>query len=605
MKRIGKNSLYHIIYLFLIIIAFNLSFSQTNDSLKFKIDSSIVGIDDDLFLDVITKSEEVPLIDIKPIEKYFTNEETSILDSNDLNNESRNEKIYRYRLKARSTGSFKITGVYAELNGKTFICPELEIKVLEGSVQGQKIEDENPFVKSKRYYSHNSDQKKLVFLKSEVLKTEVYLKEAFIVNIYLYYDTLNQMEFNIYDWNLFQIRSGAEANGFWENSVDIQPIREAVIFENIPYERITLGRKILVPESTGKLIIPYYSIVLQNVFSQNNIELKTDPIEMFVQSLPDENKPSNYDGNVCDCSISSAIAQNKIYYGNVIDYTIEIKGTASPKVLSMPNINKLLDQFKIIDSDIKQNIETNEFNIYFSKSFAYKIFPNKMGIAYIPSIEYSYFNPQTKEYKTIKTEKYSITVNPPEENINIDEENIYSYRTKELEGIITEASITTTKNVDNKESSPNRFKIFLVGLLLILCPIPYIYNRYRTYKSQDENYLLKNKLNKELRTHFTKLNILLQKKDAKNFYGTMEQTFRLFLKQKAHNKENIDGDALLEFLHNSEVPSSLIQEVVGFLNYLVTVTYSPIKQSNSHIELQNDIKRLKVLLIKLEDYLKD
>ena len=136
------------------------------------------------------------------------------------------------------------------------------------------------------------------------------------------------------------------------------------------------------------------------------------PINIQVRAFPEEGKPKSFYGAVGEGFTLQANADpTRVEAGEAINLTVTVKGPGNLKPttdLTFPS----LDGFKMYNTAATSgSLPAN------GKARSYKIFkavlvPAASGIYTIPEIKWSYFNPQTTTYKTLRTQPIAIQVSP-------------------------------------------------------------------------------------------------------------------------------------------------------------------------------------------------
>jgi hypothetical protein len=140
-------------------------------------------------------------------------------------------------------------------------------------------------------------------------------------------------------------------------------------------------------------------------------ELKSRPVEITVMPLP-EGKPASFTGGVGQMKLTATVDKTEVKANDPITLKVTISGTGNMKFTDAPRINFPPD-FEIYDPKVSTNLNTTATSG--SKTFEYLIIPRHGGTYKLPSVEFSYFDPQDKQYKTLRSEEYTLTVEKGDE----------------------------------------------------------------------------------------------------------------------------------------------------------------------------------------------
>ena len=127
------------------------------------------------------------------------------------------------------------------------------------------------------------------------------------------------------------------------------------------------------------------------------VVLTTEPIIVEILPLPEEGRPLNFKGDVGNYDITAEVDKNKVEESQPVSLKIKIKGEGNIKTISSP-VFPDVDDVKIYDSGISENIQKTDYIVQGEKIFEKVIIPKKPGDFTIGPIVYSYFNPEEKKY---------------------------------------------------------------------------------------------------------------------------------------------------------------------------------------------------------------
>jgi len=138
-------------------------------------------------------------------------------------------------------------------------------------------------------------------------------------------------------------------------------------------------------------------------------EAKVDPIE--VREIPIANRPADYRGAVGKYQIVTQASPTDVKAGDPIELRIGIAGTGpmelvqAPPLADLPSLSK---DFKVPNEPLAGYSEGAQ------KVFSTTIRPRKEGITQIPSIPFTYFDPEVGKFVTVKSQPIEIKVAPAE-----------------------------------------------------------------------------------------------------------------------------------------------------------------------------------------------
>jgi hypothetical protein len=145
--------------------------------------------------------------------------------------------------------------------------------------------------------------------------------------------------------------------------------------------------------------------------------LDSDPIGIDVKELPLSGKPESFSGAVGDFDISASIDVHEVEENDPITLTVKIFGEGNIQTIREPKWPEI-ESFKYFDSGSSTDVNTFERRVIGEKVFEKVLVPQKEGAYTIDAIEFSYFDPVDKRYRTVQTKAFKVKVLPgPEEEV--------------------------------------------------------------------------------------------------------------------------------------------------------------------------------------------
>ena len=172
----------------------------------------------------------------------------------------------------------------------------------------------------------------------------------------------------------------------------------------------------LYPKKSGQILIQPAELILH--LSGKPKTLKTKPIPITVQPLPELGRPINFSGGVGEYKMTAHVDRKRLKVRDGLTLSLQINGTGNHNNLIPPNLsikNFRVDSPKLVQQDIESNT-----------LFSYVVIPLKSGILQIPAIEFSFYNPTIRSYQTTKTAPIPITVLPTTPT-EVDVDSIFPY----------------------------------------------------------------------------------------------------------------------------------------------------------------------------------
>lgn len=357
-----------------------------------------------------------------------------------------------FYLQPKSTGKFTIGSATARADGKQFSSAPINVEVTnESTVQSNNNSGNSlsPFAGLNFDFpsapaTHQFDDyilkpgekpedkvKKNLFIRLDVSKTSCYVGEPIIASFKLY--TRLRSESTI---------TGAPSfNGFSVNDLDVKNNGGGIEkFDGRQYNVYTLRKVQLYPLQPGDITLDplvadnkvsfikseyansqngdrFYDMLEnfadatspQNAVVEQNVVLKSKPVTISVKPLPVENKPDDFKGGVGNFSIQSSLEKNKISTDDAGNLRVIISGQGNIQLVNAPKI-KWPAGIDGYDAKVTDNVDKTAVPMKGSKVFTFPFTVSKEGNYMIDSISFSYFDPSSSSYKTVRTAPLMVNV---------------------------------------------------------------------------------------------------------------------------------------------------------------------------------------------------
>ena len=324
---------------------------------------------------------------------------------------------YTYILSAKKQGSFTIPAAHVTVDGKNVQSNEVRIKVsgeAKGGQQGSRHQQsDNGEVRAAGSAISGSD----LFIKVTASKQHVREQEPILLT-YKVYTLVGLTQLN---------GKMADLKSFYTREVPL-PQEKQFHIENLngrAYRTVTWQQYVMFPQATGKLEVP--SITYEGIVVQQNRNV--DPFEAFfnggsgyievkkkitapgitihVDPLPQ--RPANFSGGVGSYSISAQLDKTEVKANDPVKLRVVVSGVGNMKLLKEPEVKfpkdfdhydaKVTDQTKLTTNGLEGNI-----------IYDFLAVPRHQGTFEIPAVEYTYFDTRSNQYKTVRTEPFTLHV---------------------------------------------------------------------------------------------------------------------------------------------------------------------------------------------------
>ncbi len=145
-----------------------------------------------------------------------------------------------------------------------------------------------------------------------------------------------------------------------------------------------------------------------SVTSTRPIVVQPDVSSVEVAAIPTKGQPTDYRGAVGQYVLATQAAPTTVKAGDPISLTIGIRGTGPMELVQSPplsQLNSLTADFKVSNEPLAGIVQDDV------KVFNTTIRPRNEGIAQIPAIPFSFFDPDQEQFVTVYSNPIDITVN--------------------------------------------------------------------------------------------------------------------------------------------------------------------------------------------------
>ena len=526
--------------------------------------------------------------------------------------------IYTFVLMSDAPGTFTIDGASVQVDGKVVKAKPVQVKVLPSGTGGSSSSSarggQNPA--NSRYQSEpvSSGQNvgaKDLFMTATASRTNVHEQEAILVTykIYTLVD-LTQMDGKLPTLDGFQIQE-----------VPLPRTKEFSIeqYNGRNYRTVVWSQYLLFPQKSGNLTIP--SITYEGTVVTRNRNL--DPIEAFfngqsglveqkrkittpaltINVSPLPNKPADFSGAVGKFTVSSSISTQEVDANDAVTLKLSVTGNGNMKLISTPQIAFPKD-FETYDAKVNDNFQLTSKGLSGSKEFEYLIVPRHAGTYEIPAAQFIYFDTDTRSYKTLTTESYTLKVNKGKGGNGQSVSN-YSGQQQDVQQLNQDIRFMKKGDVTLHQPGDTFFGTwkYWIAYLLPLLLFALIIALGRKQMKANANVALSRgkKANKVALKRLKTAKKLLDNHEQANFYDEVLRALwgyvgdKFNMSQESLNKENIEQSLL-----SRHVSEALIQQFMKVLNDCEFARYAP---GNANENMENVYNSAIGAITQMEDNL--
>ena len=326
-----------------------------------------------------------------------------------------------YVLLPRKTGTFTIGSAAIKVDGKRYATNPTQIEVKEGGSgqSGQQSGNRSNDRQSLESQAEGQISNEDLLLRLNLSRTNVYTGEPVLASLKLY----NRV--NLID---YAVQKKPSFNGFWTQQLesDKRPHRET--YNGKVYEVYTLVEYLLYPQQSGTLAIdPVELTAVVQVIVQNNTNfdpffgggreiynvrrtLTTPRLSVNVKELP-AGAPASFTGAVGRFTMEASPSATSMAANSAATYTVKISGAGNLAFIQAPKLN-LPSSFEQYQVKTTEQLRSTGSGTTGSRTFEYPFIARAEGDYTIQPVEFSYFDPERKEYVTLTAAPSTLEIAP-------------------------------------------------------------------------------------------------------------------------------------------------------------------------------------------------
>lgn len=140
-------------------------------------------------------------------------------------------------------------------------------------------------------------------------------------------------------------------------------------------------------------------------------ELRTHPLTVQVEPLPEAGRPDSFNGAVGRFRVAAGVDKRGVKVGEAVTLTLTIEGRGNLKALGDPKLPEM-PALRVFDTVSMLSTSKAGDIVQGSKSYKTVLVPKVSGKLVVPSIPFSYFNPASGEYARAQTAPIDLEVAP-------------------------------------------------------------------------------------------------------------------------------------------------------------------------------------------------
>ncbi len=505
-----------------------------------------------------------------------------------INGKSSFEKAYSYYLVPNQKGTFVLKGAAIEFNGATYKTAPVKITVTEATEEPR--DPNNSEI--------NADEN--LYLVADVSKGNPYVNEPTTVVYKLYFANIGISN--------FRELGKPKYNDFWSQNIEIkQLVAEEGSFKGQNYRYIVLKKVVLYPQKSGRLKIEPLSLEIdvqlpsnrRDMFGRMVLTETTKKVSagakiINVKSLPEAGKPDDFSGAVGSFEFKVIPSKTTLKHDESLDLVVSVSGNGNLKLFSLPKpvVPNALEMYEAVHSE---QVNTPLSGMAGKIADNYTIVPQYKGSYPVKPIKFTYFDLDTKSYKTLSSPEIIINVidGPSPTDVVVASSNKNKGdQVEQFKFIKLKSKLLSMDTKDFFESNLF-FGLFFFPFLML--PLIVLFKKKKEAIDGDvtgNRIRMNNKLAKKYLSEAKK-----QINNKELFYIALEKAMHNFLKAKLHiETSEMSKDNIQELLLSRNANPEAVNDFIALTENCEIARYAPA----SSVTIQHDFDKAVAIISNLE-----
>lgn len=481
-------------------------------------------------------------------------------------------KTYTYFLTPKLKGKITLDQAQITINGEVYKTTPITIEVTEAV---EKPNDPNNI-------DYITDEN--IKLVAEISNSNPYLNEGISVVYKLYF----RNPISISDVQELESPSYGD---FWSHLIKIGQVRVNTkgVYNGEPYNEVVWRKVVLYPQKTGKLNIEPLTLNLslsvpsnrrdlfgRRILTQGQKTITAGRRVIDVKSLPEKNKPPGFTGAVGQFDFDVILDKDALKASESFQATLKVKGNGNLKLFNLPKIN-VPNTLEVYEPEHTENVKINLSGMDGTIEDAYTIVPQYQGKYPIPPVQFSYFDPKTKNYKSVRSQDLLVDVfeGPVAGNSRDESKSL----TKQL---VDTADTTFSFIILNTKLTPINTTAFwkstlfwsLLGLPIMLMFLAFLLKRFILERKEDSVSSKQREAQRLAKKYLSSAKKAFE--DQVVFYESLERALHNYLKAKLQiETTELTKDKIERLLLNKKVNKQTALDFVAVIENCELARYAP------------------------------
>ena len=448
-----------------------------------------------------------------------------------------------------------------------------------------------------------------IHLVAEVSKAQPYLNEAITVVYKLYF----RSPINISD---VRELDNPTFSDFWNHQIKIDQIRATSgTYKGEAYNEVIWRKVVLYPQKIGKLTLEPLTLNLtvgvpsnrrdifgSRIYQQAQKVVTAGKRTIDVKALPEKGKPAGFTGAVGVFDFDVILNKDALKASESFQAKVKVSGKGNLKLFNLPELSTP-NTLEVYEPEHNENVRTNLSGMQGSIEDVYTVVPQYQGKYPIPPISFSYFNPKTKQYKTLRSQDLIVNVFEGPTATTTSNEKGLSLTNKQQ--ILRNDGNFRFINLNTDLTAINSQTFWLSRFFHVLLLLPFgllflfiLFKKLIFGKKQDTTSLRQQRAKQLARKYLSSAKKALGKEGQ--FYEALERALHNYLKAKLHiETTEFSKQKINDLLVEKQIATADAKAFVKLLENCEMARYAP----ESQVTMNADLKEASTIITLIDKQL--
>jgi hypothetical protein len=360
------------------------------------VDRTSISTDETVTLSVTVLDSEASRPTLPALQGFQVRGSSFVSQRTVVNGVATSEATYTYVLQPTQTGELTIPGIAVSLDGQTYITDPITVEVSQGAAQPPPVTPQIPGSGGSGAPLEDAESATF-FAEAEVDNRSPYLGQQ-VNYIFRFFQAETLFGTPRYE--------APDFAGFWDQQ-ETEQSQYFIDRDGITY-RVTELRTILFPTVVGERSIEAGALQFPGSLFRPGAVLRSNPVTLTVQAPPTP-APSDFSGAVGDLSISVTVEPAEVAVNEPVTLRLLIEGEGNVETLPDPLLPDLFG-WRAFESTSSVSSQVQDGVLRGRKLTEQLLVPATAGEYLIPSINYTYFNPEAGSYETSSSDPIPLMV---------------------------------------------------------------------------------------------------------------------------------------------------------------------------------------------------